>query len=187
MTNKPKTEKEYGKEMIQAQRQDKTPKAGPLDARSQHNFPLTQLGNAERLISGHGSRLRHCSAWNKWLVWDGRRWKLDETGHIDRLAQRTVRSITRVAQGATAELKEALRMHAKRSETKTALHAMVDLACSQEGVAVTPREFDGDPFLLNCLNGTLDLRTESLKEHDQRDLIMKLAPVQYDRQASCPP
>jgi putative DNA primase/helicase len=90
------------------------------------------------------------------------------------------------AGGADAEFSETLRKFARRSETKNNLQAMVDLASSQEGVAVTPGEFDANPFLLNCLNGTLDLRTGELKRHNRSDLIMKLAPVEYDRQARCP-
>jgi putative DNA primase/helicase len=45
---------------------------------------------------------------------------------------------------------------------------------------------DQDPWLLNCANGTLDLRTGTLREHDQADLITKLCPTSYDPSATCP-
>ena len=43
---------------------------------------LTDMGNAERLVDGHGPDLRHCAAWGKWLVWDGARWCKDEVREV---------------------------------------------------------------------------------------------------------
>src|SRR5262249_87054 len=43
-----------------------------------------------------------------------------------------------------------------------------------------------DPFLLNVLNGTIDLRTGKLREHRREDHLTKLAPVKYDPDATCP-
>jgi putative DNA primase/helicase len=40
--------------------------------------------------------------------------------------------------------------------------------------------------LLNCLNGTIDLKTGTLQKHNREDLITKLAPVKYDENAKCP-
>jgi putative DNA primase/helicase len=57
---------------------------------------------------------------------------------------------------------------------------------SEPGVPVAPAELDRDPFLLNVLNGTLDLRTGRLHDHDRADRITKLAPVEYDADATCP-
>ena len=47
-------------------------------------------------------------------------------------------------------------------------------------MAIAPGDFDRDGWLLNCLNGTLDLRSGELRPHDPADLISKLAPVAYD-------
>ena len=157
----------------------------PAD-QSNRSFPLTELGNAERFVAQHREQIRYCPAWNKWLVWDGRRWATDEKGRIDRMAQQTVRSIATKAKSTSAELKDALQKHSKRSETRGALEALIGLARSQDGIPVAPSEFDRDPHQLNCLNGTLDLRTGKLKPHDRADLITKMAPVEYDSAAQCP-
>jgi putative DNA primase/helicase len=45
---------------------------------------------------------------------------------------------------------------------------------------------DRDPWLLNLRNGTINLRTGEFRPHDRRDLITKLAPVNYDPEAVCP-
>src|SRR5262249_51515381 len=49
-----------------------------------------------------------------------------------------------------------------------------------------PNDFDTDPLLLNCKNGTLDLRTGELRAHSRRDLITKMCAVRYNDTAKCP-
>ncbi len=44
---------------------------------------------------------------------------------------------------------------------------------------VTPDDLDADPFLLNCANGTLDLRTSELRSHDPADLLTKMTGAAY--------
>jgi putative DNA primase/helicase len=61
---------------------------------------------------------------------------------------------------------------------------MLMLAKSEQ--PVVPAQFDTNPWLLNVWNGTLDLETGLLREHRRDGLITKLAPVNYDPQASCP-
>ena len=55
------------------------------------SFPLTDLGNAERLVALYGKNLRYCFAWKKWLVWDGIRWNTDDTGALRRLCKDMIR------------------------------------------------------------------------------------------------
>ena len=63
---------------------------------------------------------------------------------------------------------------------------MVELAKSEPGISIVPEDFDKDPLLLTVENGTFNLRTGKLLEHDRNNLITKLAPVVYDRDAECP-
>jgi len=46
-------------------------------------------------------------------------------------------------------------------------------------------EFDADRYLLNCENGTLDLRTMQFRDHDPEDRLTKMAHVSYDPAATC--
>src|SRR5262249_46000953 len=39
---------------------------------------------------------------------------------------------------------------------------------------------------LNCPNGTLELKTGTLREHRREDFITKLCPTVYDSDAKCP-
>lgn len=47
-------------------------------------------------------------------------------------------------------------------------------------------EFDADVNLLNCKNGTLDLKTMKFRSHNPDDKITKIADVVYDPNAKCP-
>jgi putative DNA primase/helicase len=142
------------------------------------SFNLTDMGNAERLIARHGEDLRYCYPWAKWLIWDGRRWVRDDSGKLHNLAKETVRSIYQeAASAADEEARKALAKHATRSEAEVRVRAMIELAKSE--VAILPDKLDAVPDLLNCENGTIDLRTGELQEHRRENLITKIAPVQY--------
>lgn len=62
----------------------------------------------------------------------------------------------------------------------------MELAKSEPGVPVSADQLDAAPWVLNVLNGTLDLRTGQLRPHAREDLLTKLAPVAYDPGALCP-
>jgi putative DNA primase/helicase len=145
---------------------------------------LTDLGNAERFAKLHKDKARHVPAWG-WLVWDGRRWRLDEAHTVTNLAIETVRAIYReAAECADANRRKQLADHAKRSESRQRIEAMLKLA--EALLAEPPSAFDRDPYLLNVTNGTIDLRKMQFREHRREDNITKIAPVEFDPTARCP-
>lgn len=66
------------------------------------------------------------------------------------------------------------------------LTSMTLAARSEPSVAIDAETFDQDPWLFNCLNGTVDVRTGEMKAHDPGDLITMLAPFAFDPDAACP-
>ena len=147
----------------------------------------SDLGNARRLVALHGADLRYCYPWGRWLVWDGTRWADDLTGEVWRRAKDVPRALYLEA-GRTADedTRKAAAKWALNSETATRLYAAVTLARSEPGIPVIPDALDGEPWLLNVMNGTLDLRTGELRPHRRADHISKLAPVLFDPEADCP-
>ena len=149
----------------------------------------TDLGNAKRIALEHGKHLRFCQAWQSWMGWDSRRWERDRTRKAVRLAEETVRAMLAEAGGlADKKARRALARHAMKSESNKSIAAMLELAKSDERISVVPEVFDGPStlFLLNVLNGTIDLRTGHLREHQTSDYITKIAPVTFDPNAACP-
>ena len=135
---------------------------------------LTDVGNGERLKAQHGADLLYCYPWKSWFVWDGRRFREDDDGEVIRRAKATATSI----------FDEGERAHATRTQQRPRLEAMIWAAQSELSVQVPALDRDDD--LLNLENGTLDLRTLTLREHNRSDKLTKLAPVSFDGSAGCP-
>jgi len=79
---------------------------------------------------------------------------------------------------------KALRSHALKSQSAARLSGMVNLAKIHIR-NVDRGDFDLDPWLFNCLTGTIDLRSGVCREHRREDFISKVAPVKYDPAADC--
>ncbi len=60
------------------------------------------------------------------------------------------------------------------------------IALAQSEMPIMPAALDAYPWLLNASNGTVNLKTGELLEHDRDDLITKLAQVEYDPAAKAP-
>lgn len=150
------------------------------------SYRLTDYGNAERFVARHGRDVRYCKPWKKWLVWDGRRWTVDERGEVGRRAKETIRSI--YAEASTVEgegdedkkRRKDIAAWALRSESGNRTRELLERARDDERIVVTPGDLDADPWLFNVMNGTIDLRTGDLLAHDPAQLITRLAPVEYD-------
>ena len=162
-----------------------SPLAGDSPGVDRGPWPLTDLGNAERLVAQHGGDLIYCYLWNYWLIWNGIRWQRDHTGERYRWAKATVRHIYAEAyQAADSDRRDDLLAHAARSEAAPRLKALVELA--EFHLPVLPAAFDQQPLLLNVANGTVDLHTGIFHEPQREDLLTQLAPVVYDPDATCP-
>jgi putative DNA primase/helicase len=117
-------------------------------------------------------------------VWDGKRWREDEKDvRIQALAKDTALSIFDEIK--TAANRDQFIRHAKRSQSKSSIDAMTALTRSEPGVYAVLTDFDADPLLLNVSNGTIDLRTGSLREHSRDHLITRLVPIEYEPSARC--
>jgi putative DNA primase/helicase len=163
------------------------PGNGPVATSHVPGFPLTDMGNAERLVARHGANIRYCHPWEEWVVYDGRRWARDQSDEITLLAKETVRHIYIEAGLAHDDFaRKQLAQWAFKSEARDRIAAMIALARSEPGVAIMPDQFDTDPAAFNFRNGTLNLRTLELRPHDRGDMISKLCDVAYDAAAKCP-
>ncbi len=150
------------------------------------HFNLTDYGNAERLVSQYGSNIRYCYERKRWLVWTGKVWEWDTGARITALAKLTVRTIYNEAANEPDEKRrKELAIQAKGSESDHRINAMINLAQSEPGIPVKAMELDTNPWLLNCLNGTIDLETGQLLPHRKEDLLTIVVPVEFHPDAQC--
>jgi P4 family phage/plasmid primase-like protien len=147
----------------------------------------TDVGNADRLAALADGRIRYVHAWSKWIVYRDGVWHVD-TG--DALIAETAKRVARTMFTRAAQLsghdRDELWKWAKRSETAPAVRAMIHLARGIPGVLVDHSDLDRHPWLLNVANGTIDLTTGRLLDHDPEDLLTLQAPVVYDPAALAP-
>lgn len=153
-------------------------------------YPLDDLGNAMRLIAQHGAAIRYVRGID-WHVWDGTRYKSDpDSLDCRKLAHEVVRTMLLQAfdlPAGTDPQKKARReiiKFAVASGNAGRTSAMLEQA--EPHLKVEPDDLDADPWLLNCPNGTVDLRTGELRPHRRDDLLTKLAGTAYETSATCP-
>jgi putative DNA primase/helicase len=149
-------------------------------------FGLTDMGNAARFERQFRDIALFCQDYKSWLVWDKSRWRIDNRNKVVNLAKICVRAIREeAAEAADDDKAERLWRHARHSESEKAIKAMLELAKSS--LAATPEELDGDHWLMNVKNGTLELNTLRIREHSPKDYATKLARrTVYNAAARCP-
>lgn len=144
-------------------------------------FPMSDLGNAERFAAEHGGELRHVVGLG-WIRWNGSVWAPLEAEPIE-IAGRSARAIQQ--QGVDLG-NPALTRWGFSSESMSRIGAMLKAARVLEGIQTSPDDLDAHPFLLNCPNGTVDLRTGYMSPHNREHLLTKTTAVDYVPAAECP-
>jgi putative DNA primase/helicase len=144
----------------------------------------TDMGNGGRFARRYRHEVRFVPG-RGWFCYDGKRWMPDTGAAIMRRAKQVARDMLREAADKEDDSRrKELITHARRSEADARLRAM--LAQAQPELTVPIEVLDSDPMLFNVLNGTIDLRTGSLLQHDPQRLITKLSPVAYYPDAKAP-
>lgn len=109
---------------------------------------------------------RYVAAWGKWLMWDGQRWRTEET----LAASNLIRHVCRHA----AVQANSIKVAAKLAASST-VGGVERLARSDRKHAATTDEWDADIWLLNTPGGIVDLHTGRMRAHDRRDRMTKIA------------
>jgi len=155
-----------------------------FNPKSPLDFLCADHGNAERIVLLHGDRMRYCHAMKKWLLYDGRRWTIDDREEAVKRARETMLAYLGAAARDQRDQAEIHRKFAVKSLSGKAIASMLSLA--QSDLPVSPDEMDTQEFLLNFRNGTVDLRTGELLPHDEGQMLTKLVHFNYVPGAQCP-
>ena len=148
-------------------------------------YACTDLANSERFASDWTGELLYVQGIG-WLVYREGAWREAVCGEAVHCAKRTARAIYREAETAPDEFRKSIGEWAVKSEAESRINAMLELAKSDPKIVLPVAKLDADIWALNCLNGTVDLRTGKLKPHNPADHVTKQCPVAYDPVAICP-
>lgn len=179
--------KASGKDTSDAESDVEDAQADLDQALASKDYPRNDTGNAQRFVDEHGENVRYVYAWNRWIVWDGAYWRPDDDGQVARLITATVDKMLRTAADLASD-ESGYRAKAVSWALASGNHQK-KVAIEREArslVAIQPSELDQDPWLFNVANGTLDLRTGTLRPHDRNDKLTKLVPITFDPTAQCP-
>ncbi|WP_102347276.1 hypothetical protein [Bacillus sp. Marseille-P3661] len=158
-------------------------------------MPLTDLGNAERLMFEHGSKFRYHVERKKWLFWNGKYWEVDKTNQLKRLAIDIVKTLEKELEHVEEQDWNPVLSHIKRSQGSARINAMLNLADSVlDGYTIDESRLDTHDFKLNVANGILDLDLleqhgicpSVLLEHDRAAYMTKYMDVKFNPGAKCP-
>lgn len=143
-------------------------------------FRNTDIGNGQRLAVRYNGQLKHCYEQKQWYAWDGARWAKDYGVVITRASKVVTEEMYKIAQRMTnKEYSDDAYKWAKNSQALARVNAMIEMAKTEGVIAVKSEDLDADPYLFNVRNGTIDLHTGELRKHNRKDLLTKLAAVDY--------
>jgi|HubBroStandDraft_1064217.scaffolds.fasta_scaffold01348_2 putative DNA primase/helicase len=147
---------------------------------SGYRYEPNDTGNAERLVRMFGDRIRFIHETGEWMVWSEKGWVKDTNGKLMRMSKEIVKE---VALEACAD--PTLFKHAAHTASRGGRKAMIELAGSEQTISTNFGDWDADKWLLNVLNGVIDLRSQTFRERKPTDLCMRQANVNYDPEALC--
>lgn len=176
----------------------------------------TDAANADAVVESYPNTFLYVAEWETWIAWDSMRWHLPggKSGARDAVLQAIIRS-ARVRYLASKNRLVSLAEQAKEIQTakgkdsdeyeynaraqKAEAGLLKWLEQSQNTGRVTAcetllrgrlvvrkQELDARPWLFNCQNGTIDLRTGDLHDHDRDDRLTQLTPIEYSPHAKAP-
>lgn len=151
------------------------------------SYDMTDTGNAHRLFDKFGHVIRYSYNRRKWYYWDGKMWRLDDTGEIKKLGDIICEDIKREGyQEQDEKEQENLLRWASKTASSHGKEAMIKECQHLRGIPASPEEFDSYGEYLNCQNGIVNLRTGELLPHDSNFLMSKICYSEYDVSGQSP-
>lgn len=148
--------------------------------------PLTEFGNAERMLDRYGQGLMFVPELERWFAWTGIYWRKVSTVEIEHYAKETVRALIDEYDDHADDDAGAFFEFCKVSQRAQMVKNMLLLARCDPRVLVPAKELDKHKHLIGVKNGVVDLRTGVLMEPDPELRITVVAGAEYSPGARCP-
>lgn len=144
-------------------------------------YDMTDTGNAHRLSDRFGTIIRYSYNRKKWYYWDGKVWRVDDTGEIKKLADIICDDIKKEAFCEQDDKTQSdLLKWAARTASSKGKEAMIKECQHLDGIPAAPEDFDSYIDYLNCQNGIINLRNGELIPHDSNFMMSKICYSDYD-------
>ncbi len=144
------------------------------------DFNFQDFDNAQSFYGTYGDSLHHRDDL-EWVYWDETRWVKDRIYKRYKYGKNVLTTLEN-EWNSGKDFEDRINLRSRKL-----LNNMIEV--SKNDFAIDPNEFDSPrkcKYLLNLKNGTVDLRTGELNPHNRDNLITKLIPVTYNKDAECP-
>lgn len=150
-----------------------------LDPAKNKRYQGGDIGFGRLFADAYKNIARYVPERKKWYIYNGQRWVQDE-GSL-------------MAMELCKDLADGLILHSLTIKDEAQRTLFLDnarkwqqrrfrdvyLKDAQSVYPIPMASFDNNRYLLNCSNGTLDLRTKTFHSHTPDDLLTKMCPVEY--------
>ena len=156
-----------------------------LKPECKESYPRTDIGSSNLFADFYKDTIRYIPERKLWFVFNGKRWEPD-IGNL-----RTMALCKRLADALLVYAVDILDGDVKRDYIEYAKkwqsrHTReIILKDAQDVYLTSMTKFDADPYLFNCSNGTLHLKTMEFFPHNPEDKLTKISDVIYDPDARC--
>ncbi len=151
-----------------------------------YRYGWHDLGSGNLFCDWSKGRAVYVKDRKRWFVFNGRAWEPDISDMtVTQMCKQLAQDLTRYA---LTLKEETLKASYLKFVSKWMGHCYREIIL-RDAASVRPvlaEAFDRDLWVLNCLNGTLDLRDGSFRAHRHEDMLTKLTGVSYDPEARCP-
>lgn len=150
-------------------------------------MPLSLYGCADRIVHALGDKIRYVENLKSWFSWDGRRWREVPDGMAPEQVQNLLAVLLPAEAKGYADSDEAKRAWRFVQEVHNrGLGGVMDLVAQRRMMRIDPGSLNAMPELLNCANGTVDLRTGRLVPAAQEHFFTTMTPVAFVANSEAP-
>lgn len=122
-----------------------------------------------------------------WHFWDGSRWCTGLPGGLHPLIDKMQRNLLKQSSKIEDEkIRIARRQELIKLESHNRQLTLIQAFQNVPALITVADQLDREAMLLNCQNGTVDLKTGTLQSHNPSDLITRKVNIEYDSSAECP-
>ncbi|MDL2219865.1 phage/plasmid primase, P4 family [Ruminococcaceae bacterium OttesenSCG-928-O06] len=173
----------HNKKTTSTQSIDPIKELAQLHPESNKRYPKTDLGDGNLFADYYKGVARFVSDRKKWFIYDGQRWKPDvQNLQAMELCKQLSNHLLQYAKTIKDEdTRNSYVKHVGYWQRRNYRETILKDAASVHPILYN--QFDKNPMLFNCKNGTLNLATGTFHAHRPDDLLSKISGVTYDPKA----
>lgn len=158
------------------------PTTGEIKTKTK-NYDLSDTGNARRFVDTYGNWIRYNFDNKTWVIYDGKTWVKDTTQQVKNLADKMIKEMQKEyfdTYESDKNKADLMLKNIKHLSSSSGKEAMLKEALHIKEIATLNKDYDANPYLLNCENGIVNLRTGELMPHDRSLMLSKNTHIEVD-------